>query len=220
MVSHKNLLKVLETSKKFYEEKGFFPTVLIEGRSGIGKSSIVKQFAEKNNFEVIDIRMINYTVGDLVLKVPEEDKLKNLYNEWLIKLSKTEKPVILLLDEIDKAEPGIQRLAYQIILDREVEGLKISNNVFIIAIQNTEEDGAFFDIRREKPLWDRFWIRVKLELNGKEWLNWASKNLNPYIYAFLEKNREREEKLLCYFSYTKNSICCISICFKVFVRIT
>jgi hypothetical protein len=202
-MSYKTLKEVLKTAETYKNTYGEWPSLLIEGRAGTGKSSIIKDWAKKKGFEIVDIRLINYSIGDFVLKVPEEKErlLLNLYNEWIEKLSKAEKPLILLLDEIDKADPSIQRMAYQIILDKEVEGKKLSPEVFIIAIQNSTEDGDFNDLKREKPLWDRFIFRVSLDFNEKEWLNWARENLHPLVYTFLEINKDfiyvdREDELV------------------------
>jgi hypothetical protein len=203
-MDYKEIQQVLNKAFNMKESIGYYPPILIEGRAGIGKSSIIKQFAKKKGFEVIDIRLINYSIGDFMTKVPiiEKDVLKNMYNTWLKKLENTEKPVILLLDEIDKAEPEIQRMAYQLILDREVEGLKLSDNVMIIAIQNTEEDGRFFSIEQEKPLFDRFYFRIELEFDPEQWLfNWAIHNLDERVASFLSKNQEiiymeNEEQLI------------------------
>ena len=204
-MKYKELEKILEKAKKMKEEGKieYFPSVLIEGRAGIGKSSVIKEFAKKNGFSIVDVRLINYDIGDFLLKVPETNKkkLSNMYNEWLITLATTRTPTILLLDEIDKANPQIQRLAYQLILDREVEGLKLSNEVMIIAIQNTTEDGQFFSIENEKPLYDRFFFRVRLDFDEEEWLRWGLDNLDERIVTFLTKNKdfiyiESEEKLI------------------------
>jgi len=196
--------EVLTLSLKYKEKYGVFPSILIEGKAGIGKSSSVKSWAERNGFEIIDIRLINYDIGDIVLKIPKENKLNNAYAEWLIRLATTKEPVILLLDEVDKAPPYIQRMAYQIILDREVEGLKLSDNVLIVAIQNTSQDGEFNDLRREKPLWDRFTFRVTLNTKDiiKMFLEYAYKNFkNDWLIGFLEVNEdliyfEKEDELV------------------------
>ncbi|HIQ51477.1 MAG TPA: ATP-binding protein, partial [Nautiliaceae bacterium] len=199
----KNKIEViLNKAKELKETFGFYPSILIEGRAGIGKSQSVLRWAARNNFKVIDIRLINYDIGDLMLKVPDGDSLKNRYVSWLKKLENTKENVILLLDEIDKAEPTIQRLAYQLVLDREVEGLKLSDNVMIVAIQNQTEDGIFNDLRREKPLWDRFVFRVRVDLDLEEFLDYAYSNFKtPELIVFLEKNRDliyvdKEEELV------------------------
>jgi len=176
-------------------------SMLVKGRAGIGKSSIIKSL-EKEGIRVVDIRAINYDVGDLVLKIPNEHSLKNMYAKWLYELSTTNEPTVLLLDEFDKATPAIQRIFYQVILDREVEGLKLSPHVAIVAIENTSEDGSFSEVEREKPLFDRFMFRVVLEPNLQEWTEWAlSNSIDRRIIAFLNrfpKNFyiENEEKLI------------------------
>ena len=189
----KDIVRVLDRAKEL-KEKGIFkyyPSILVEGRAGIGKSQTVREWARKNGFKVRDIRLINYDVGDFVLKVPKDEALQNKYNEWLLELSRTEEPILLLLDEIDKAPETVQRMAYQLILDREVEGLKLSNNVMIVAIQNSDDDGLFNNIKREKPLWDRFVFRVEQDLDIDAFLEYAYKNFrNIELVAFLEKNKD------------------------------
>ncbi len=181
-------MKVSEIKKII--EKAFLYSpplpILITGRAGIGKSQVIKKAF--SDIKIVDIRSVNYDIGDLVTKVPKEGSLKSFYTEWLLELAETKEKTILLLDEFDKATPAIQRLFYQIILDREVEGVKLSDSVLIIAVQNTEDDGSFSSIEQEKPLYDRFVFRINVEPDLNQWTDWAlSNNIDNRIVAFLNR---------------------------------
>lgn len=71
---------------------------LVWGDSGIGKSQTVKQFADENNLQFIDLRLGQMETGDLVgLPAREGDRTIWLKPEWF----PTEGEGVLFLDEIN-----------------------------------------------------------------------------------------------------------------------
>ena len=77
-----------------------FP-VLLRGRHGIGKSTVVYQQAKAMNLPVVERRASQMTEGDL-LGLPKIDGNVTawLAPEWLDKACK--EPVVLFLDEVDR----------------------------------------------------------------------------------------------------------------------
>ena len=163
--------------------------VFLHGPSSEGKSARVKQIDP--TCEIIYLR--NAT--------PERLNGKSVYNSetgemidvkpsWLKKLEeKCEKEPdrfhIVFLDEITNALPSIQGIAFNIVLDREVNGIwKLPDNARIVAAGNDMKDSLAANQLAE-PLFNRF-AHVYIKTTTESWLKWASEhNIHPAIYSYI-----------------------------------
>ena len=163
--------------------------VFLHGPSSEGKSARVKQIDP--TCEIIYLR--NAT--------PESLNGKSVYNQatgemidvkpsWLKKLEeKCEKEPdrfhIVFLDEITNALPSIQGIAFNIVLDREVNGIwKLPDNARIVAAGNDMKDSLAANQLAE-PLFNRF-AHVYIKTTTESWLKWASEhNIHPAIYSYI-----------------------------------
>ena len=163
--------------------------VFLHGPSSEGKSARVKQIDP--TCEIIYLR--NAT--------PESLNGKSVYNQaagemmdvkpsWLRKLEeKCEKEPdrfhIVFLDEITNALPSIQGIAFNIVLDREVNGIwKLPENARIVAAGNDMKDSLAANQLAE-PLFNRF-AHVYIKTTTGGWLKWASEhNIHPAIYSYI-----------------------------------
>ena len=163
--------------------------VFLHGQSSEGKSARVKQIDP--TCEIIYLR--NAT--------PESLNGKSVYNQatgemmdvpptWLKKLQeKCEKEPdryhIVFLDEITNALPSIQGIAFNIVLDREVNGIwKLPDNARIVAAGNDMKDSLAANQLAE-PLFNRF-AHVYIKTTTESWLKWASENnIHLAIYSYI-----------------------------------
>ena len=163
--------------------------VFLHGPSSEGKSARVKQIDP--TCEIIYLR--NAT--------PESLNGKSVYNQqtgemidvqptWLKKLqekcsNEPDRYHIVFFDEITNALPSIQGIAFNIVLDREVNGIwKLPENARIIAAGNDMKDSLAANQLAE-PLFNRF-AHVYIKTTTESWLNWASEyNIHPAIYTFI-----------------------------------
>ena len=163
--------------------------VFLHGPSSEGKSARVKQIDP--TCEIIYLR--NAT--------PESLNGKSVYNQatgemidvkptWLKKLEeKCEKESdrfhIVFLDEITNALPSIQGIAFNIVLDREVNGIwKLPENARIVAAGNDMKDSLAAN-KLAEPLFNRF-AHVYIKTTTESWLKWASEhNIHPAIYSYI-----------------------------------
>ena len=163
--------------------------VFLHGPSSEGKSARVKQIDP--TCEIIYLR--NAT--------PESLNGKSVYNQatgemmdvkpsWLKKLEeKCEKEPdrfhIVFLDEITNALPSIQGIAFNIVLDREVNGIwQLPENARIVAAGNDMKDSLAANQLAE-PLFNRF-AHVYIKTTTESWLKWASEhNIHPAIYSYI-----------------------------------
>lgn len=167
--------------------------VFLHGKSSDGKSARVK--AIDPDCEIIYLR--NAT--------PESLNGKSVYNSntgemidipptWYKRIlekceAHPERIHIVFLDEITNALHSIQGMAFNIVLNKEVNGIwKLPDNVRIVAAGNDIEDSLAANTLAE-PLFNRF-AHVYITTNAKSWLSWAIENSEPqYLeYKPLKKN--------------------------------
>ena len=169
--------------------------VFLHGPSSEGKSARVKEIDP--TCEIIYLR--NATPDSLNGKSvynSETGEMLDVPPTWLKKLQfKCEKEPdrlhILFFDEITNALPSIQGIAFNIVLDREVNGIwKLPENARIVAAGNDMKDSLAANQLAE-PLFNRF-AHVYIKTTTESWLKCSSEhNIHPAIYSYIAyKNGE------------------------------
>ena len=150
---------------------------LIVGSPGLGKSQICQQIANEFGLLLIDVRLGQCDVtdllgfpqikGDKASYIPmatfpiEGDQIPKGYNGWL-----------LLFDELTSASPSLQAAAYKILLDRMVGNHPLHKNVAIVCAGNLETDNAIVQ-PMSTALQSRL-VHMELVVDAKEWSDWAA----------------------------------------------
>ena len=144
--------------------------MFIWGPPGIGKSSIVKQIAEANEYEFIDLRLSLMDPTDLK-GIPFYDKDEHQALWAPPSFLPREGKGILFLDELNSAPPAVQASAYQLILDRKVGEYTLPDGWAIVAAGNREGDrGVVY--RMPSPLANRF-VHLEMDVSVEDWRDWA-----------------------------------------------
>lgn len=173
-----------------------FPSVMLWGAPGVGKSQGVRELARglaartNKQVHITDVRLLLFNPVDL-RGIPTANADKTLAI-WLkpkiFQMDESELVVnILFLDEISAAPPSVQAAAYQITLDRTVGEHKLPNNCIVIAAGNrvTDKSVAF---RMPAALANRL-CHFEIKSNVESWHDWAVKNrLHPLVISYLEYN--------------------------------
>jgi hypothetical protein len=157
---------------------------------GLGKSDIVRQVANEHNLQLIDMRLSQMDVTD-ILGFPnivngrsaylppemfpiEEDLIPTDKNGW-----------ILFLDELSSASPAVQAASYQLILDRMTGKHNLHKNVALIAAGNKMSDKAVVS-RTSTALQSRM-VHLELKVNKNDWIEWADTHGVDYrVKGFIE----------------------------------
>ena len=183
--------------------------VMLHGRSGDGKSARVKELDPDAEI----LYLINASPDSLGGKsVLINDEMKDIPPTWYTKLvdkceKEPDKIHIVFFDEITNAPPSIQGMAFNIILDKEVNGKwKLPENARIVAAGNEySESRSANDM--SVPLFNRF-AHVYIETKVEDFLKWASTpvetyerldyidenlpaKIHPSVYAFISYKGER-----------------------------
>lgn len=210
-INHKELKAFI---KKAYETKlslNLTGTVGI-GKS-IAVFEVAKEVAVEEKREFIDWNRISKNNKDIVMENPEkyflfmdirlsqkdstdlqglpnigEDKkvVEWLINNWLFVLTNPNAKGIVFFDEMNLAPPSVQASAYQIIRDKCMGDVKLSDDICIISAGNTLEDRAnVFEMA--KPLCNRFIHATLLPPSIEEWSDWANEHdVDNRIIAYLQ----------------------------------
>lgn len=158
-------------------------SVFLHGRSSEGKSARVKQFDP--DCEIIYLR--NATPDSLNGKSvynSETGEMIDVPPTWYKKICKkcedeSNKIHIIFFDEITNALPSIQGMAFNIILDGEINGIwKLPKNARIVAAGNDLNDSLAANTMAE-PLFNRF-AHVYINTTVDSWLKWASTSNEEY----------------------------------------
>jgi len=161
-------------------------SVLARGPTGIGKSEIFHQIAKNLGLPIIDRRLSQMTEGDII-GLPElvDGVTRFAPVDWLLRACK--EPVVLFLDEPNRATPEVQQCAFQLVLDRELNGHKLHPETRLYAAVN---HGAAYQVNDMGPaLVRRFWT-VDIEPTIQDWLAWAQGNreMDSVVVDFIRQS--------------------------------
>lgn len=173
-----------------------FPSVMLWGPPGVGKSQGVRQIAEAlrqrtgKRVVVTDVRLLLFNPVDL-RGIPTANAEKTLA-VWLrpkiFDMDAGDDVVnILFLDEITAAPQSVQAAAYQITLDRTVGEHRLPENCIVIAAGNrvTDRSVAF---NMPKALANRL-CHIEIKGDAASWHEWALQaNIHPLVMGYLDYN--------------------------------
>ena len=189
---------------------------LIIGESGIGKTALAKKLSNKNNFKlvVIDGNLLkegeigglptieSYKSIDSNGNFQEKKatiyavhtKLKEIDEEIL-----NGNKVLLFIDEINRCEHTVQQELMNLILNREINGYKLHNDVKILAAMNpSNKYGEDFDyqvVDMDAAQENRFvWLNMESDENA--WLKWAIEaGIDSKVIEFISTFPEYLQKI-------------------------
>lgn len=176
-------------------------TPMIWGKHGIGKSAIIKEIGAEKGYQVIDLRLGQLEVGDLIGMPDKEYYCPNCERTfglggniqycpmckkdhdltvtpvgrtiWLAPawFPQNGEKRLLFFDELNRGRLDVQQAAFQIVLDRRIHTHMIPSNCAIVCACNPS--GADYYVQELDPaLLDRF-VNIKFTLDKSDWLGWA-----------------------------------------------
>lgn len=173
-----------------------FPSVMLWGPPGVGKSQGVKQIAAEiedktgKDVRVTDVRLLLFNPVDLRgIPTSNEDKTLAVWlKPQIFQMDDSEEVVnILFLDEITAAPTSVQAAAYQITLDRTIGEHRLPENCIVIAAGNRVTDRSV-SYNMPKALANRL-CHFEIKEDTGAWHNWAiRKGIHPYVVGYIEYN--------------------------------
>lgn len=147
--------------------------ICIWGTHGIGKTALVEQIAQKNDFKWSYIAPAQFEeMGDLIgMPTKDGDKTTFLRPEWV---PTEEGPGILLIDDVNRADDRILRGIMQLLQNHELVSWKLPPLWQIVLTANP--DGGDYSVT---PMDDAMLTRMMhttMRFDPKVWALWAEKN--------------------------------------------
>ena len=167
--------------------------VLLRGRHGIGKSTVVYQYAAQQDMEVVERRASQMTEGYLVgLPSIEADSTRFNPPDWF--KAACDRPVVLFLDEVDRATLEVRQGIFELTDSRKLNGHKLHNDTLIFAAVNGGEHGAQYQVGEMDPAELDRWTVFDIEPSVEDWLAWANDSgISQEIFNFINQNRTHLE---------------------------
>lgn len=173
-----------------------FPSVMLWGAPGVGKSQGVREIAKDienatgKRVSVTDVRLLLFNPVDLrgIPTASEDKKLAVWLKPEIFKMDESSDTVnILFLDEISAAPPSVQAAAYQITLDRVIGEHRLPENCIVIAAGNrlTDRSVAY---KMPKALANRL-CHIEIESDTDSWQRWAiNHDIHSIVTGFIDYN--------------------------------
>ena len=171
--------------------------VLIRGRHGVGKSEVVYMIAEQRDLPVVERRASQMTEGDL-LGLPDTADLSDgrkatTWNapDWLV--TACTQPVVLFLDEVDRATMEVRQGLFELTDSRKINGWHLHPETLIVAAVNGGEHGAQYQVGEMDPAELDRWTVFDVEPSTEDWLKWAKDKVHSVLWDFINQNRTHLE---------------------------
>ncbi|WP_061994943.1 ATP-binding protein [Clostridium sp. ATCC 25772] len=179
---------------------------LIVGQSGIGKTALAKELANKNNWSmfIIDGNLLKEgEIGGLPTvdeyKYLDENKLEHIEKRTVYavhtKLQQIQqainsgKEVLLFIDEINRCEHTVQQELMNLILNKEINGYNLHESVKLLAAMNPSskyEDDFDYQVIDMDPAQENRFVWLEMESNVENWIQWAINNkLEEKVIEFI-----------------------------------
>lgn len=167
---------------------------------GLGKTSIIKSYADANGYDIVELRGSQSSPED-ILGFYVNDKTSNSLQlklpSWFNKIISNKKPSILFLDEITTTNEYTQSALLKLVFDREIESHKLPDSCIIVSAGNymSNLQNSFNQVIA--PMINRFCV-INLSLAENEVFEYVSikPNIQKYEYNYKEIDIEKVEKLV------------------------
>lgn len=162
--------------------------LMLAGRHGIGKSEILTDYFSRKGMPVVALFLGQMSdPGDLIgipNKNEETGKTDFMPPYWF---PLDGKPVVLFLDELNRARPEILQTIMDLALNRKLAGRKLPEGSRIISAVNAGDQYQLTDL--DPALVSRFNI-VNFRPTVQEWLLWARKaDVDGRVIDFIQENQ-------------------------------
>ena len=168
--------------------------IMLVGKHGIGKSEILTSYFNSKGLKVVTLFLGQMAdPGDIIgipSKVEKQDAKGKATSHtdftppyWF---PQDDQPIVLFLDELNRARPEILQTVMDLTLNRKLAGKALPKGSYVISAVNDGEEYQLTDL--DPALVSRFNI-YEFRPTVEEWLNWAAgQNLDERVINFIQDN--------------------------------
>jgi len=156
--------------------------VFIWGPPGIGKSSLVAQFAESVGLTCVSLLGSQLAPEDII-GVPQIIDGKSRFCPPT--LIAKDAAYCLFLDELNACSHEVQKAFYSLIQDRRIGDYHLPEGSIIVGAGNRAQDSAIVK-PMSSALMNRL-VHIHLKVSHRDWLNWAGQNnIHPWVMEYIQ----------------------------------
>jgi hypothetical protein len=172
--------------------------LLLRGRHGVGKSQVVYQVAETLDLPVVERRASQMSEGDLLgMPSPEMVEVNGVqaanFNPFAWFIVACTEPVVLFLDEVDRATIEVRQGIFELTDSRKLAGWTLHPDTLVIAAVNGGEHGEQYQVGEMDPAELDRWTVFDVEPTMEDWLDWAQNNVHSLVWDYINNNRAHLE---------------------------
>ncbi|MEJ6400592.1 ATP-binding protein [Nicoliella lavandulae] len=188
----------------------------IVGTAGIGKSALVADLARQNGAKLFTTVVSLAEKGDLAIPVPpltsdsfidtkHYGRIADVqfgYSHTLIEIiqfaeAHPDRPVYWFLDEFNRGSQAVQSELMNLVLQRQINSLRLPTQVHIIIAENPDatmtgfENSTYSVMSGDDAIKDRT-VRLVMRADVSDWLTWAQRThqIHPLIINYLKLHPE------------------------------
>lgn len=159
--------------------------VFVWGPPGIGKSTLINEFADALGIECVSLLGTQLAPEDLIgvpriVETATGDRSRFCPPESIAR----DEPYVLFLDELNGASHEVQKAFYSLILEHRVGDYRLPKGSVVIGAGNRAQDQAI--VRPMSSALVNRMVHVHLEVSVRDWMDWArSHGIHPLVLDYL-----------------------------------
>ena len=155
--------------------------VFIWGAPGIGKSSLVEEFAKTVGLPCVSLLGSQLAPEDII-GIPQ---VRDGVSEFLPpKMIARKEPYVLFLDELNACSQEVQKAFYSLIYEKRVGEYHLPEGSIVVGAGNRTQDSAI--VKTMSSALVNLMFHVQMKADAGQWLEWAYENgLHPWVIDYI-----------------------------------
>lgn len=168
--------------------------IMLVGKHGIGKSEILTNYFNEKGLKVVTLFLGQMADPGDIIGIPSKVEKQDAAGKATARTDFTPpywfpqdgQPIVLFLDELNRARPEILQTVMDLTLNRKLAGKALPEGSHVISAVNEGEEYQLTDL--DPALVSRFNI-YEFKPTVEEWLNWAvGQKLDERVVNFIQDN--------------------------------
>ena len=168
--------------------------IMLVGKHGIGKSEILTSYFNSKGMKVVTLFLGQMADPGDIIGIPSKVEKQDADGKATSRTDFTppywfpqdDQPIVLFLDELNRARPEILQTVMDLTLNRKLAGKALPEGSHVISAVNDGDEYQITDL--DPALVSRFNI-YEFKPTVEEWLNWAvSQGLDERVINFIQDN--------------------------------
>lgn len=172
----------------------------LHGSQGLGKTSVMSQYAASQGISYVPLYMANLEPGDFLgLLIRDGESVRHARPNWF----PTEGRGIIFLDELNRAHPDVKQALFSFILEGRIHTHVLPEGWSIVAAGNYDSD-SFITTAFDDDAWLSRFVHIDFKPTANEFFTYAeSKGANEVVEFLREQPSFLDSNSTASFDFNK-----------------